>query len=547
MKYPGFVGPSYTAYSVSIDAQQSMNLYPEIDESGAGKNVAALYGRPGLTAPFTTLATSPVRALWAGGDPVAGPERLFAVGGSKLIEISSIGGLTVRGDVGTDASNTPATILPNGNQLGCVSAGNFYLDNGSGPVQPTFANNNGTCIVIGVGPFLVTWTAGAQFDSSMTAINIGGVGCAVIAYISEQYIYVTGAIAAGTYPFSYTLGVTAQSGTFLDGYYIVAKPSSKVFQISALFDGTSWNALDYGVKEGYPDNIASVWADHEQLWLFGTETTEVWQNTGRLSFPFERIPGAFLNHGLRAQYSIARLGSFGLAWIGGDQRGVPGAFVANGYVPKRISTHAIEKAWESYSKITDAIGFSHLWRGHMFWSIHFPTADKTWVYDATSGYWHERGWWNGASNGRERGRCHAYVFGKHLVGDYSSGAVYQMSDTAYTDNGTAIHWNRTAPYVNKPDGDGNPDRGNNLYQFFSQFVLSMETGMGNSPVITLKWSNDGGKNYSPAVTTTAGVLNDTLARVAFRRLGKTKLPGMRIFDVSGSDASKVAIIGAEIE
>lgn len=543
--FEGFIGPSYTAYSVNLDAQQSMNLYPEVDESGAGRNAKALFGRPGLTAPFTTLATTPVRGLWVGGDPLQGPERLFAVGGSNLIEISSVGGLTVRGGVGDDGIHSPAMILPNGNQLGVISAGNFYCDNGSGPVQPSYTNNTGMCAVINLGATgVVGWNSGALFDLSMVGnnITIGGAGYLVTAYISDQWLTIAAPPASGSYAFSYALVVKAVSGTFLDGYFIVVRPSSKTFNISALFDGTSWNALDYGIKEGYPDNIECCWADHEQLWLFGSETTEIWQNTGNANFPLERIPGAFMNHGIRATYSIARLGSYGLAWIGGDQRGQPGAYVANGYSPKRISTHAVEKAWEGYSTIADAIGYSHLWRGHMFWTLNFPTADKTWVYDATSGYWHERGWWNGTANGRERGRCHAYCFGKHLVGDYSTGAIYQMSDGQYTDNGTAIHWNRTTPYKAQ-SADASSER----YQYFRQFILDMETGIGNSPVISLEWSSDGGKNWAPAVTTTAGASGSTTARVVWRRLGKTNMPNERIFRVSGSDASKIAMIAADVE
>lgn len=544
MKYNGFVGPSYTAYSSNLDAQQCMNWFPELDESGMGKNVGMLIQRPGLTSPFTTLATTPVRALWTGGDPNS-TERLFAAGGSKLIEITGGGGLTVRGDIGDDASHTPVTLMPNGNQLGVVSAGKFYCDNGVGPVQPNFGNNIGTCSLYNVaGVVLVYRSTGAPFDASTVGgtLTVGGVGYTISAVYSGNWLLLATGPATGTYTYSFTVAVTAGSGTFLDGYYIIARPNSKTFNISGFNDGTSWDALDFAQKEGYPDNIATVIADHELLWILGTESTEPWQNTGAANFPFQRIDAGVINVGCRAKYSVCRISTLGFAFIGGTQDGQPiGYLMSGGFTPRRISTNAVEKAWDSYSTVLDAIGYVHEWRGHIFWTINFPTADKTWVYDVGMNVWHERGWWNGSANGRERGRCHAYCYGKHLVGDYSSGAVYQMSDTQYTDNGTAIHRSRTGPYA------PNPSEGNDLYQFFQQFVLDMETGVGSSPVMSLDWTNDGGHTFNTPITTTAGAAGNYSARVVWRRLGKVKLPYQRAFRISTTDASKMALIDASYE
>jgi hypothetical protein len=48
-KLNGFIGPAYTVQSTNINAQRCINLYPQLDESGTGKNVASLLNRPGLT------------------------------------------------------------------------------------------------------------------------------------------------------------------------------------------------------------------------------------------------------------------------------------------------------------------------------------------------------------------------------------------------------------------------------------------------------------------------------------------------------------------
>ena len=98
----GFVGPSYTSQSPIADDQQAMNWYPELLESGKGKNYAAYYPTPGLTT-FTSLVGPSVRQLTSvlvTGDSV---ERVFSVSGDKLYELFSNGTNMIRGTVATGA------------------------------------------------------------------------------------------------------------------------------------------------------------------------------------------------------------------------------------------------------------------------------------------------------------------------------------------------------------------------------------------------------------------------------------------------------------
>src|SRR5438270_12438650 len=92
MTFDPFIGASYTARSIAADAQKSMNLYIETDESGAGRAAKMLMGTPGLQA-LLTLPTSPVRGIWGGLiDSLPGatqPDQCRVVAGSKLYDISS--------------------------------------------------------------------------------------------------------------------------------------------------------------------------------------------------------------------------------------------------------------------------------------------------------------------------------------------------------------------------------------------------------------------------------------------------------------------------
>jgi hypothetical protein len=539
IKFNGFIGGSYQNATLNADAQRSMNLYVETVESGDGKSNQILLGTPGLTA-FVTLPTSPVRGVWAGEN------RLFVVAGSKLYELDQYGSIiglggvsdhTARGDVGNDGA--PVQIYPNGNQLMIVSAGNVWVDNGSGPAEVMFPSITGTCQVIAFGGggttgYQVYWNSGAHFDATMVGrtITIASTGYVISNVYSAFVIGIAtpAPIGAGL-AFSIPGGfIPAGTGTFLDGYYIVSVPNTKQFNFSAINNGLSWSTLDFGIKEGYPDNLAAVFADHEELYLFGTQTTEVWRNTGAALTPFERDPGAMMHIGCLAPQSVTRL-SNGIAWLGGDPRGGIVAYWTQAYLPSRISTHAVETAWAGYTSVADAWAYSYEENGHFFYVVNFPTGNATWVYDLTEKSWHERGFWNGSTWIRQLQASHAFVFGKRIVGAWNSGTLYFQSLSAYDDAGTAIHRARTAPHLSD----------NNDRTFYRLFRLEAENSGAVNPL--LAWSDDGGHTFGTQKSTTSNVAG-RIARYDWRRLGYSR---DRVYSIAIQAAVKVALVTAEFD
>lgn len=557
--FTGFIGGSYTSWSPYADAQDTMNLFVEHVESkpatvSGGTAVAAslvLYGTPGLTL-LATLPTSPVRGIWCN------QFRCFVVAGSKLYEISSTGSIiglggptdhTARGDVGTDG--LPALIVPNGAQLLIISAGLVYCDNGVGPVAVTYPALAGTATggvlvsrnipVYGFGLFyLITGTGGNTFDQTFLSQPITLTGATggtnpnlVVQVIDSTHLLVAINPGALVTAWTATLPVTATPGAFLDGYFIGSPAGSKQLNLSAINDGTTWNPIDFAVKEGYPDNVTALLADHEELWIFGSDTTEIWQNTGAANFPLERIPGAFIQHGCCAAASPVRL-SEGVAWLSNDAaRGGVAAYFAQGFQAQRISTHAIEAIWRTYTTVADAVSYTHIDQGHEFWVITFPAGNATWAYDKTSGYWARRGWWNGSSNDRQRGMFHGWCFGKHLVGDWSTGAIYVMDMATTTDNGTQITRTRAARLPNTHGGD---------WEYLRKFRLIADNTGALNP--SLDYSLDGGKNFIGARTTAAPLVVNSFGYYDWRRLGRHR---DRVLRITITAALKVALIEAAVD
>lgn len=229
---------------------------------------------------------------------------------------------------------------------------------------------------------------------------------------------------------------------YLDGYFVFIEPNSQRIWVTALLDGASVDPLDFVSAEGDPDDIISMIVDHREVWVFGTNSTEVWYNAGLSDFPLVRIQGAFNELGCAARYSVAKMNNQ-VYWLGKDTRGQGIVYQANGYMGQRISTHAVEWHIQQYSTISDAIAFTYQQDGHSFYVLTFPSANTAWVYDAVTGAWHERAGWKNGEWTRYRPATQAFYNNEVLVGDYETGNIYALNANVYTDNGADQRWLRT--------------------------------------------------------------------------------------------------------
>jgi hypothetical protein len=329
----------------------------------------------------------------------------------------------------------------------------------------------------------------------------------------------------------------ADTVAFQDGYFIFNSPNTGRFYITALYDGFNINALDFTTAEGSPDNIIALLSDHRNIWLFGTNSVEIYFNSGNATFPFERIQGAFIESGCAAKYAIAKLDNT-IYWIGNDDKGQGVIYKAQNFSPVRISTHAIEFALQNYSRIDDAIAYTYQQEGHAFCVFVFPSGNATWVYDAATSLWHERGFFNNGVLERDRANNQAFAFGKHLVGDWENGNIYELDLDYYTDNTTAIKRLRACKHLSS----------NGMNIFYSNLQILLETGVGldgiqqgTDPKAQLRISRDGGHTFSAEKYATMGKIGDYTARCDYNRLGRGK---DTVFEWSTSEPVKVVITGA---
>jgi len=257
-----------------------------------------------------------------------------------------------------------------------------------------------------------------------------------------------------------------------------------------------------------------------------------------------------------------------------------------GYIPKRISTHAVENTLTN-QYIDDALSYTYQLEGHEIYVTTFPTLNLTWAYDATTTMWHK--WLGMASDGtymRHWSNCSAVFQGKVLVGDYTNGKIYSLDKLNYTDNGTNVRRLRRAPHLVTDF----------QRQYFDELQIQFQPGVGSTglsvsppevvssnvvylgsnytitsaailiipsigtyvlgsqvtvdpttttnPKAMLRWSNDGGSTWSKEYWVSIGQLGRFKNRAIWRRLGMAR---DRVFEVAVSDPVNAVIVSANLK
>ena len=449
--------------------------------------------------------------------PEAVPE---GSGGKEAGFLSRCPGLSLLQTVGTGPIRALWAHQTNGSD--------FYVVSGSSVYKLTGVNATPTLLgtVTGTGPVSIA-DNGTQI---FFACNPDG-------YIYNESTNVFAKITDPDFPGA----VTVQ---YLDGYFVFNEPDSQLLWITALLDGTSIDPLDFASAEGSPDGIVAVAVTHRELWVFGTDSVEVWYDAGTADFPLARISGAFNEIGCVAPYSVAKLDNT-LYWLGTDARGQGIVYKANGYTGARVSTHAIEYAIQSYSTISDAVAYTYQQDGHAFYVISFPTAGKTWCYDVATNLWHERAGFSNGQFTRHRSNCQCNFGGTIIVGDYLDGRIYSFDLDVYADDDQVQRYLRSWRAI--PAGQNNLNRtAQHSLQLDCESGVGLNTGQGSDPQVLLRWSDDGGHTWSNEHARSLGAIGATGQRVIWRRLGMTLKLRDRVYEVSGTDPTKIAIVGAEL-
>ncbi len=607
------IGGSYAARSVIANAQRCLNLFPEINREDSPTKMTH-YQRPGLAPQVSPGSPAIGRGMYQAsngdGDVVIG---------TTLYYVDPSWSLHSLGSILTDNDNTSiVSMVDNGIQLIIVS-GFAYAGNATGyftfMVNPTAGDTatfngvvytfvasatSGTNIHIGGSLGLTMLSLQTQLQASTNplitqaiyALNDSG---------GNKLVHVTSKLpgAAGT---AYTLAAsvaTPSHGTlqwgagvatvlgpgwtvdlgdltgstfvaitdaswtgadrvdFLDTFIVWNVPGSTTFGSTLSNSIVPLDATYFASKTTWPDPLLGVIVCQGQLMLAGTLKSELWYDAGNATFPFARLQGVSIEHGVIAKYSLAN-SDLDIFWLSADLQGNGLVLRLRGNDVKRISNFALEYAISQMVTISDAVGYTYLKAGHTFYVLSFPSANQTWVWDASvndpQAGWHQRGWTdlNGGFN-RDRGVLGAVFYGKNVVLDWENGTIYEQSNSVYTDTVLGreypILFLRTFPHLmaGTDPASGQPILANGKVVQHNRFAIDVECGNAadlSEPKFTLRYSDDRGATWDGTVLIAAGKKGQYGTRPDVRTLGQAM---DRVYEVSWSFPGKVALNGAWVE
>lgn len=365
--------------------------------------------------------------------------------------------------------------------------------------------------------------------------DIGGSSAPVSFGATEQQVTISDGVSGWLYQtdtrvFS-IVPVASAWVTQAGGYFVHVIPGTGEFVISNLRDGLSFDDLDFATAEMEADNLVAAYADHGELWLFGTNTIEPWGVVSDPDFPFAPVQSAKIQRGCAAPYSIARQDNT-LFWIGDDLV----VYRAAGYVPNRVSTHAIEKRLtDAADVIGNVIGCAYSQDGHSFYQI---TLRGSWTFDFdnATGLWHER-----LTFGENHWDVNHIVqaYGK-ILGSRDDGDIVELSLGASTDVGATIRFETTGPVVHAHTAAVGMSR----LQIDAKTGVGLTTGQGSDPQIMIQWSDDGGRTWSSEHWRSMGRIGEYQRRIIKRRMGQFF---QRIMRHAVTDPVRPSLVGSYAE
>lgn len=458
----------YTSDSLPVSAQNCVNWYPHINELPA-LNQEILFGTPGITNGIE-FSDEPCRGIITFGDTLY-PDKVYFVNGNNLYSWD-----------GTSPDVVYIVPTPVGGILG------------TGLVSMAISQSQLMIVVPGEDGYIVEKGYGGSPDT--------------VVLITD------GDFKANGYP---------QAVVFVDGYFVCPTDEGGKFIISALNDGLSWNALDFGTAESSPDEAVSAVVVRNQLFIVGSNTTEQFPNVPNgAGFPFQRS-GLFLSRGALTPLSVVACDDT-FMMIGGGKNESPAVWALDGNSLVKKSTSAIDTILQQLADVDNNTinAWTYAQAGHYF--VGFGLPNTTIVYDLTTDRWHERSSriYEGGVYTNVPYRVQGFALLRQILvaSDNIDGRIGVASLDSYTEYDMEIvRTFTTQPFQN------------NMQPFFvPKLELTVESGVGLldddqptnavNPSVQLQISRDGGKTWGETRTRLIGAMGEYNTRAVWRRNGR---------------------------
>lgn len=316
--------------------------------------------------------------------------------------------------------------------------------------------------------------------------------------------------------------------------------------------------LQLGAINSHPGDIVACRTLHRRLFLFSSNFTEVWENSGQgTNLPVRRNSSLLIELGTPSIGSIVT-GFDKMMFLSQDRDGQGAVIEVMGTSPIPISNRALDFQLAQYAsdnQVSDARGIFIKENGIIFYRLNFTSANVTYVYNQTLSnpaveegkLWHQEQVLNGD---RHPAQTHGYFNGNNYYGSYDSPVLYQVDQSFTTNNGEAIPRIRISRCYVSPvytrlridrfmldciQGQTNISNLSGIINLLAENGNIIETEGGvniildesplsaiydtTQPPVFLSYSKDGGVTFGYRQTAYLGAMGDRTHRTVWRKLG----------------------------
>lgn len=377
--------------------------------------------------------------------------------------------------------------------LFCVSLTTLYRDGAAVPF--------GGGLTAIAGTDLIRW-AGTDLVQGLFFVAGGSL-----------YLYDGTDVRTVTVPDSYT----ATDVTEINGYIVVQ--AGGIGRRYFIRPGEiTIDPLDFFTAESSPDNSVATVSTAAELWLFDSESAEVWLPTGLSDGPFQRYQGRIFSRGATSRDCVLTFDNT-IFFVGEDNEQGRIAYRAAD-VPQRISSTAIEERFRFADSDFTALAF--ILDGHALYVV--SCSQGTFAFDVSTGAWCE---WQSYGLDRFRGHVAVASAGSPVVfGDSESGKLFTLDPAVGNDDGDPIY---------RVVGGGVPTiKRASVDNLWVQCNTGASPDPEALPVMRLRTSRDGGNTWGDEKQANLGFIGQYNKRVFWTRLGQFRSPGF-LFEIIDSD------------
>lgn len=298
--------------------------------------------------------------------------------------------------------------------------------------------------------------------------------------------------------------------TMIDSYLIANSVGSDTFYFSYPGDASDWSALDFATAEAFPDVNNALHRFRGELYLFGRESLEIWEDDGQT--PWARVNGGSFDTGCVAPYSVITTENE-ILWLS-DQR----KFSSFAGSQIDIISTQFDREIEGFSVVSDCTSDRYELFGKTFIVFQFPSEGRTIVFNLTDKNWSEWGFWNLGGGFHEAflGSCQVKIpdDGRTIVGTRKNdGKIFHMSEDFFTDDGDVINMITRSGHIDY--GTSNAKRNKRLSMRVKRGYVSDDS----SPVATMRF-RDNNVEWSSEIEIDLGQQGDYENILRFHRTGR---------------------------